>query len=155
LPESVRRHSRQSFVLIQPGQRDGSGLPRSPEGVSRYPGLLSQFGWQLLVGIGPAQSGCRPGGESMKTSSQLVGWRDVGSLFAVAIFATMTGCSHESVSAAANIAPDTVVESAPDRNVVTLPNPERFAVIAAAARREADQIAANGVVAADVSRTYP
>jgi membrane fusion protein, heavy metal efflux system len=91
----------------------------------------------------------------MKTSAQLSkGWRAVGSLVAAAAFAIMTGCSHESVSAAANIAPETVVESAPDRNVVTLPNPERFAVVAAAARREADQVVANGVVAADVSRTY-
>jgi cobalt-zinc-cadmium efflux system membrane fusion protein len=46
------------------------------------------------------------------------------------------------------------VEKAPDRNLITMEKAERFAVAQAATRREADQILANGVVAADVSRTY-
>ena len=66
-----------------------------------------------------------------------------------------TGCSREPVNAASNVAPATTVESVPDRNVVTVVNPERFALARAAVRRESDQILANGVVAADVSRTYP
>jgi membrane fusion protein, heavy metal efflux system len=51
--------------------------------------------------------------------------------------------------------PATTVELAPDRNVITVANPERFSVSRAVVRRESDQILANGVVAADVSRTYP
>jgi membrane fusion protein, heavy metal efflux system len=78
-----------------------------------------------------------------------------GSLFTGAAFLTMTtGCSHEAVKAA-NIEPATTVESVADRNVVTVTNPERFSLAPATARRESDQILANGVVAADVSRTYP
>jgi cobalt-zinc-cadmium efflux system membrane fusion protein len=42
-----------------------------------------------------------------------------------------------------------------DRNIVTVMNPERFILAQAVVRRESDQILANGVVAADVSRTYP
>ena len=68
---------------------------------------------------------------------------------------TMTGCSREAVNAASNIEPATTVESVADRNVVTVTNPERFSVAQAVVRRESDQILANGVVAADVSRTYP
>lgn len=67
----------------------------------------------------------------------------------------LTGCSHEEVNAASNTATATIVESVPDRNVVTVANPERFSLARVLERREADQILANGVVAADVSRTYP
>ena len=70
-------------------------------------------------------------------------------------FLMITGCSHEAVSAASNIEPATTVESVADRNVITVTNPQRFSVAEAAVRREADQILANGVIAADVSRTYP
>jgi len=74
---------------------------------------------------------------------------------AVAILcAALAGCAHETASAAPNRTPDPAVESVPDRNVVTVSNPERFAVAEAAARHEADQVQANGVVAADVSRSY-
>jgi len=77
-----------------------------------------------------------------------------GSALAGAGFLTTTGCSHESVKAS-NLEPATTVESVADRNVVTVANPDRFALASAAVRRESDQIVANGVVAADVSRTYP
>ena len=59
------------------------------------------------------------------------------------------------MNAASNVAPATTVESAPDRNIVTVTNPERFSLAPVVVRRESDQILANGVVAADVSRTYP
>jgi cobalt-zinc-cadmium efflux system membrane fusion protein len=78
-----------------------------------------------------------------------------GSVLIGAAFLMTTGCSHEAVNAASNIEPATTVEAVPDRNVVTVTNPERFSVVQAAVRRESDQIVANGVVAADVSRTYP
>ena len=48
-----------------------------------------------------------------------------------------------------------VVERVPDRNLITIEKPERFAVTPAVLRAESDQIQANGIVAADVSRTYP
>jgi len=74
---------------------------------------------------------------------------------AVAILsAALSGCSREPVNAASNEAPSPKVETVPDRNVVTVANPERFAVVQAVARHESDQILANGIVAADVSRSY-
>jgi len=77
---------------------------------------------------------------------------------AVAILsAALSGCTHTAVSAAGVPeagAPDTIVETVPDRNVVTVVNPERFPLAEAAARHESDQIQANGIVAADVSRSY-
>ena len=42
----------------------------------------------------------------------------------------------------------------PDRNIVTVTNPERFPLAQAVARHESDQILANGTVAADVSRSH-
>lgn len=78
-----------------------------------------------------------------------------GSVLTGAAFLMMTGCSREAVTAASNTAPETTVETVADRNVVTVANPERFLLVQAAARRESDQMVANGVVAADVSRTYP
>ena len=77
-----------------------------------------------------------------------------GSVLTGAAFLMMAGCSHQSVNAASNIEPATTVETVADRNVVTVANPERFPLVQAAARRESDQILANGVVAADVSRSY-
>jgi len=76
-------------------------------------------------------------------------------LVLLALLAVLSGCSREPVNAASNVAPVTTVESVPDRNIVTVANPERFSLAEAVARRESDQIPANGVVAADVSRTYP
>ncbi len=78
-----------------------------------------------------------------------------GPVFAGAAFLMTTGCSREPVSASANVEPATTVESVADRNVVSVANPERFSLAQASVRRESDQILANGVVAADVSRTYP
>jgi cobalt-zinc-cadmium efflux system membrane fusion protein len=72
---------------------------------------------------------------------------------AVILLAALTGCSREPVKAAP-AAPATTVESVPDRNVVTIANPERFSLAPAVARHESDQLLANGVVAADVSRSY-
>jgi cobalt-zinc-cadmium efflux system membrane fusion protein len=74
---------------------------------------------------------------------------------AVGILAAgLSGCSRENVKAAPNDAPAPTVETVPDRNVVTIANPERFALTEASARHESDQILANGTVAADVSRSY-
>jgi cobalt-zinc-cadmium efflux system membrane fusion protein len=77
------------------------------------------------------------------------------SVFLGAAFLLSTGCSREAVTAASNLEPATTVESVPDRNIVAMANPERFPVVQALARRESNQVLANGVVAADVSRTYP
>ncbi len=76
-----------------------------------------------------------------------------GSVLTGAAF-LMAGCSHESVNAS-NMEPATTVESVADRNIVSVASPERFALAPAVVRRESNQIVANGVVAADVSRTYP
>jgi membrane fusion protein, heavy metal efflux system len=78
-----------------------------------------------------------------------------GSMLTGTAFLMMTGCSHEAVNAAANVEPLTTVESVADRNIVSVTSPDRFALVPAVVRRESDQILANGVVAADVSRTYP
>jgi cobalt-zinc-cadmium efflux system membrane fusion protein len=72
-----------------------------------------------------------------------------------AAFLLLTGCSRGAVTAASNLEPATTVETVPDRNIVAIANPERFSLAQAVTRRESNQILANGVVAADVSRTYP
>jgi membrane fusion protein, heavy metal efflux system len=76
-------------------------------------------------------------------------------VFVSPAFLMITGCSHEAVNAASNIEPATTIESVADRSVVTVANPQRFSVAQAIMRRESDQILANGVIATDVSRTYP
>jgi cobalt-zinc-cadmium efflux system membrane fusion protein len=58
------------------------------------------------------------------------------------------------VNAAQTAAPAVTVESVPDRNVVTVADAQRFGLAEAVARRESDQLLANGVVAADVSRSH-
>ena len=72
---------------------------------------------------------------------------------AFALSLLLTGCAREPVNAAPSMAPAATVESVPDRNVVTVANPERFPVAQAIARSESDQILANGAVTADVSRS--
>ena len=78
----------------------------------------------------------------------------LGAAAMAVLSAALSGCSREPVTAAPTVAPATAVESVPDRNVVAVANPERFSLARAVARRESDQILANGVVAADVSRSY-
>ena len=78
----------------------------------------------------------------------------LGAMAMAVLSAALTGCGHDSAHAAPNAAPEPAVESVPDRDVITIPNPERFTVTQAAARHESDQLVANGVVAADVSRSY-
>ena len=85
----------------------------------------------------------------MKAGSVLAGSVLTGLAF------LLMGCARAPVNAASNVTPATIVEFARDRNVVTVVNPERFSVSRAVVRHESDQILANGVVAADVSRTYP
>lgn len=68
--------------------------------------------------------------------------------------AALAGCSRGPANAPSAAAPAVTVESVPDRNVVTVANPERFSLAQAVARRESDQLVANGIVAADVSRSY-
>jgi cobalt-zinc-cadmium efflux system membrane fusion protein len=75
-------------------------------------------------------------------------------VFAIVLSLALSGCSREPVQAASTTGPPATVESVPDRNIVTVANPERFPLAQATSRREADQIAANGAVAADVSRSY-
>jgi len=66
----------------------------------------------------------------------------------------LSGCSREPAHVAPTVAPATTVESVPDLNVFAVADPERFSLAQAIARRESDQVLANGVVAADVSRSY-
>jgi cobalt-zinc-cadmium efflux system membrane fusion protein len=73
---------------------------------------------------------------------------------ALALALLSAGCSREAAQAASSVAPAATVESVPDRNIVTVTNPERFPLAQAAARHESDQILANGTVAADVGRSY-
>jgi len=84
--------------------------------------------------------------------------RRISIVVALALVLVLAGCGARAASdpaaPAAALAPATTVESVPDRNVVTVTNPERFPLAPAAARRESDQILANGAVAADVGRSY-
>lgn len=75
-------------------------------------------------------------------------------LTVVIVSGALSSCSRAPANAAPAPAPAATVESVPDRNVVTVTNPERFPLAVAVARRESDQLLANGVVAADVSRSY-
>ena len=77
-----------------------------------------------------------------------------GSAALAVLSVALSGCSH-GVGAAPVSAPTTTVESVPDRNIVTVADSERFPMAPAVARHESDQLLANGVVAADVSRSYP
>ncbi|MBZ5621037.1 MAG: efflux RND transporter periplasmic adaptor subunit [Acidobacteriia bacterium] len=77
-----------------------------------------------------------------------------GACLAVLLCLALSGCSREPVNAVSNVTPAATVESVPDRNVITVTNPERFTLAEAVARHESDQTLANGVVAADVSRSY-
>jgi cobalt-zinc-cadmium efflux system membrane fusion protein len=71
------------------------------------------------------------------------------------LVAALAGCSRDKVSAASDNAPVAKVETVPDIHLVTVADPGRIAVVKASARAEADQLTANGIVAADVSRTVP
>jgi cobalt-zinc-cadmium efflux system membrane fusion protein len=90
--------------------------------------------------------------DSLRLSWQAKACPTTATAFALALL--LSGCSREPVNAAPAIAPAATVESVPDRNVVTVTNPQRFPVAPAVARHESDQILANGTVAADVSRSY-
>jgi membrane fusion protein, heavy metal efflux system len=73
---------------------------------------------------------------------------------ALAVALLLAGCSREPANPALAMAPAATVESVPDRNLIAVAHPERFPLAQAVARRESDQILANGTVAADVSRSY-
>src|ERR1035438_5123723 len=77
-----------------------------------------------------------------------------GAIAIAVLGAALAGCSHGAASAAPTTTAEPVVESVPDRDVITIANPERFTLAEAVARHESDQVLANGVVAADVSRSY-
>ena len=100
--------------------------------------------------VWPPGAGCQPARRIPSCPTPNTAMLTAAAILSLAL----SGCSREPVNAAANVAPATKVESVPDRNVVTVTNPERFAVAQAVARLESDQILANGVVAADVSRSY-
>jgi cobalt-zinc-cadmium efflux system membrane fusion protein len=65
----------------------------------------------------------------------------------------IAGCSRGSVKAKSN---DTVrVEEAPDPNITAMDHPELFPVVTVEMRKVPDELAVNGVIAPDVSRTVP
>jgi len=65
----------------------------------------------------------------------------------------ISGCSRDSVKAKSN---ETVrVEEAPDPNITTMDHPELFPVVTVEMRKVPDELAVNGVIAPDVSRTVP
>src|ERR1019366_6066879 len=78
----------------------------------------------------------------------------LGTLAVAILSAALSACSRAPAKAAPAPAPAATVESVPDRNLITVTNPERFPLAQAVARHESDQILANGTVAADVSRSY-
>jgi cobalt-zinc-cadmium efflux system membrane fusion protein len=78
----------------------------------------------------------------------------LGTLAVAILSVVLSGCSREPAQASPSPAPAATVESVPDRNIVTVTNPERFPLAQAVARHESDQILANGTVTADVSRSY-
>jgi len=76
--------------------------------------------------------------------------------FAVVLgLCTMAGCSSQKVDAVSNVTPAVTVEQAPDPNLITPDQPERFQLVTAATRPEVSELSANGSVAPDVSRTVP
>lgn len=81
-------------------------------------------------------------------------WKQAAILVAI-LWAALSSCSRSQADPKANEAPPTTVVPAPDPNILTVENAGRFAVATVAARRESDQLTANGVVAPDVSRTVP
>ena len=81
--------------------------------------------------------------------------RSAACVWALAILcALLAGCSREAVNAAPSETPAATVESTPDRNVITVAKPERFAVAPAVRGTNPTSFSANGVVVADVSRSY-
>ena len=78
--------------------------------------------------------------DSLRLSWQAKACPTTATAFALALL--LSGCSREPVNAAPAIAPAATVESVPDRNVVTVTNPQRFPVAPAVARHESDQILA-------------
>src|SRR5579863_1906613 len=72
-----------------------------------------------------------------------------------ALLCALSGCEHSSAKAASNDTPPPTVEAVADINVVSVAKPEQFSLVKVIGRSEADQLVANGVVAADVSRTVP
>jgi cobalt-zinc-cadmium efflux system membrane fusion protein len=67
----------------------------------------------------------------------------------------LSSCARGPASAQSNDTPPPTVQTAPDLNVVSVENPERFKLAAVTARSEADQLTANGIIAPDVSRNVP
>lgn len=77
-----------------------------------------------------------------------------GSIVIVAIL-PLSGCARSQVDARANEIPPATVQPAPDLNLVTVENADRFPLTTVASRHESDQLTVNGVVAPDVNRTVP
>jgi cobalt-zinc-cadmium efflux system membrane fusion protein len=74
---------------------------------------------------------------------------------ACVLLTALSGCDRGQVKAASNDTPAPTVESVADTNLVSVAKPEQFPLAKVIGRPEADQLTANGVVAADVSRTVP
>ena len=74
---------------------------------------------------------------------------------ACVLLTALSGCERGQVKAASNDTPAPTVESVADTNLVSVAKPEQFSLAKVLGRAESDQLVANGIVAADVSRTVP
>ncbi len=93
---------------------------------------------------------------SVKQAFSACAFSAAGRVHAIrALLGILSGCEHSAVKAASNDLPAPTVESVADINVVTVAKPEQFSLAKVLGRAESDQLVANGVVAADVSRTVP
>lgn len=72
---------------------------------------------------------------------------------AIVVALISSGCGNQTKVDAKS--PETKIEQAPDVNVVAIPHPERFPLVAVQLRKTANQLSANGAVTPDVSRTVP
>ncbi len=68
-------------------------------------------------------------------------------------FGILSGCGDQTKVDAKS--PDTRIEPAPDINLVTIPNPEKFPLATVQSRKSVNELSANGVISPDVSRTVP
>lgn len=69
--------------------------------------------------------------------------------------AALSACTRGVADPKANETPAATVETVPDINLISVDQPERFAVEPVESRAEADQLTANGVIAPDVNRSVP
>jgi cobalt-zinc-cadmium efflux system membrane fusion protein len=75
--------------------------------------------------------------------------------FAALFLLVLSACNRGEASLKPNDAPATLVETAPDPNLIHIDDSSRFTLAAAVARNEADQLTAPGVILPDVNRNVP